>query len=108
MREGDRVYTVLRDKILQWELGPGAVLAEVEISKELGVSRTPVREALRHLEREKLVQIRQGRGAMVSEISMHNIAQIFQIAPVPGIWTSGPLAFGPTKCESGLRSRTAP
>jgi hypothetical protein len=34
--------------------------------------------------------------------------QIFQITPVPGIWTSGPLAGGPTKCESSLRSRTAP
>jgi hypothetical protein len=34
--------------------------------------------------------------------------QILQTAPVPGIWTSGPLAGGPTKCESALRSRTAP
>jgi GntR family transcriptional regulator, rspAB operon transcriptional repressor len=79
MREGDRVYAVLRDEILEWKLSPGTVLGEVELSKKLGVSRTPVREALRHLEREKLVQIRPGRGAVVSEISMHNIAQIFQM-----------------------------
>jgi hypothetical protein len=41
-------------------------------------------------------------------VGINYIGQIFQITPVPGIWSNGPLAGGPTKCVSEPRSRTAP
>src|SRR6478736_1484685 len=48
-RASDRAYEVLREEILQWRLAPGTVLGEVEQSARLGVSRTPLREALSRL-----------------------------------------------------------
>jgi len=79
MREADRAYETLRADILSWELAPGTVLGEAVVSQQLGLSRTPIREALRRLEREKLVQIRSGRGAVVAEISLDSIAELFQM-----------------------------
>jgi DNA-binding GntR family transcriptional regulator len=79
VREGDRVYTQLREEIVQWKLVPGEVLGEAELSKRLGVSRTPIREALRRLEGDKLIQIRPGRGATVTDISVSSVAQLFQM-----------------------------
>ena len=43
MRASDRAYAALREDIVEWRLRPGAVLAEVEQSERLGVSRTPLR-----------------------------------------------------------------
>ena len=51
MRASDKAYAALRDDIIEWRLAPGAVLAEVEQSERLGVSRTPLREALGRLTR---------------------------------------------------------
>jgi GntR family transcriptional regulator, rspAB operon transcriptional repressor len=79
MRESDRAYALLHEDILGWKLAPGTVLGEADVSQQFGLSRTPIREALRRLEREKLVQIRPGRGAVVTEISLDSIAQLFQM-----------------------------
>ena len=49
MRASDRAYAALRDDIIEWRLLPGTVLAEVEQSARLGISRTPLREALSRL-----------------------------------------------------------
>jgi DNA-binding GntR family transcriptional regulator len=70
---------VLREEIVQWKLIPGEVLGEAELSKRLKVSRTPIREALQRLENDKLVQIRPGRGATVTDISVSSVAQLFQM-----------------------------
>ena len=56
MRAGDRAYRTLRTEILDGVLEPGTVLQEVEQSTRLGVSRTPVREALRQLAADGLVE----------------------------------------------------
>ena len=53
----DYVLRVLKDKIVNMDMEPGSIINESEISKELGVSRTPVREALIELSRSKLVEI---------------------------------------------------
>lgn len=79
MRQSDRVYETVRDDILEWRLRPGTVLGEVELSKRLNVSRTPIREALRRLAQDNLVRISPGRGAVVAEISMSSVAQLFQM-----------------------------
>ena len=73
------VYEVLKLQIVEMELEPGTPLSEVELSKQLGGSRTPVREALHQLSREGLVRLVPGRGAFVAEISMRDIFELFQM-----------------------------
>lgn len=78
MRASDRAYQALRDQIVNWELAPGAVLAEVEQSTRLGVSRTPLREALSRLVADGLVEPQVGRGLVVAGISLDNITELFE------------------------------
>lgn len=78
MRASDRAYTALREDILEWRLPPGTVLAEVEQSERLGVSRTPVREALGRLTAEGLTAAG-GRGVIVTDISLDSIDELFEL-----------------------------
>lgn len=64
------VYEQLKLQILTGKIAPGTRMMEVELAEELGVSRTPVREAIRKLEKEALVVIEPRRGAYVSDISV--------------------------------------
>ena len=79
VRASDQAYARLREDIIDWRLEPGTVLAEVELSERLGVSRTPVREALGRLLAEGLVAAQGGRGVVVSAVSVLNIAQVFEL-----------------------------
>ena len=65
----DVVFNTLRQAILRGELKPGERLMEIALSQRLGVSRTPVREAIRMLEQEGLVIMIPRKGAQVAEIS---------------------------------------
>ncbi|HHW14918.1 MAG TPA: GntR family transcriptional regulator [Firmicutes bacterium] len=73
------VFEALREAIIQGRLHPGERLMEIQLAEELGVSRTPVREAIRKLELEGLVLMIPRKGAYVSEISMKDIADVFEI-----------------------------
>jgi len=75
-------YNYLRDAILNATLAPGATLVEQEISDGLGISRTPVREALKVLESEGLVRQIASRGTFVTEISTQDIEEIFDLREV--------------------------
>lgn len=79
MRASERAYSSLRDDIIDWRLEPGTVLAEVDLSERLGVSRTPVREALSRLVADGLVAAQGGRGLVVSAVSLDDIAQLFEL-----------------------------
>lgn len=79
MRASDRAYRILRDEIIEWQLPPGSVLAEVEQSVRLGVSRTPLREALSRLVADGLVAAQSGRGLVVTDISLENIRELFDV-----------------------------
>ena len=74
-----RVFTKIRDAILNGVYKEHEELKEARIGKELGVSRTPVREALRQLELEGLVQIIPNRGAFVTGISAKDVRDIYMI-----------------------------
>lgn len=75
----DQVYSHLESKIVTLQLPPGALLSEVVISKELGVSRTPVGEALQRLAREGLVTILPRRGIVVTEISASEQMRLLEL-----------------------------
>jgi DNA-binding GntR family transcriptional regulator len=64
----DHVYAAIRERIVAGQLPRGSRLHQEELAAELGVSRTPVREALRRLGAEGLVQMHTNRGARVAEI----------------------------------------
>lgn len=75
----EEVFTMLRQAILTGKLQPGDRLVERELAEQLGVSRTPVREALRKLELENLVTHIPRKGVVVSEISRKDVIEIFDI-----------------------------
>jgi len=79
VRASDRAYAALRDDIVQWRLLPGTLLAEVEQSERLGVSRTPLREALGRLTAEGLTTAAGGRGVVVTGISLEDIDELFEL-----------------------------
>lgn len=79
MRASDRAYALLRADIVEWRLSPGDVLAEVEQSARLGVSRTPLREALSRLVAEGLAAPHAGRGVVVSAISLAAVTDVFEV-----------------------------
>ncbi len=74
----DRAYNILKAKIVSLEYPPGKVLREAELIQELGIGRTPIREALQRLARDDLVVIQPRRGMYVSEISVTDLKQIFE------------------------------
>ncbi len=71
----EQVYQQLLDDILQFKLKPGISLSEKEISERLEVSRTPVREAFLHLEKEGLLEIYPQRGSVVTLIDYELIEE---------------------------------
>ncbi len=82
MRASERAYEALRRDILNWDLPPGSVLAEVELSERLGVSRTPVREAVAKLVADGLADAQRGRGTVVSDVSLDDLADMFVLRRV--------------------------
>jgi DNA-binding GntR family transcriptional regulator len=79
VRASEAAYAVLRSEIISWQLEPGTVLAEVELSTRLGSSRTPVREALAKLVSDGLVEPLGGRGLVVSDVSAENVTELFEL-----------------------------
>jgi len=76
---GTRVFKQLQNDIINGEYQPGDCLTETKLSEELGVSRTPIREALKQLELEGLVKSTPGRGVIVQGISIKDIEDIYTI-----------------------------
>lgn len=73
----DRAYLALRRSILQGEFEMGARLGEVELASVLNISRTPIREALRRLGADGLVELESNRGARVASWTAEDIDEIF-------------------------------
>lgn len=75
----DVVFNNIRDAITSGELKPGERLLEKQLSEKIGVSRTPIREALRKLEIEGFVEMIPRKGAMVAVISQKDIEDVLDI-----------------------------
>ncbi len=75
----DIVFKTLREAIITGELKPGERLMEIKLAKELGVSRTPVREAIRKLELEGLVIMTARKGAEVAPINEKDLMEVLEI-----------------------------
>ncbi|MZQ75848.1 MAG: FCD domain-containing protein [Peptoclostridium sp.] len=75
----DIVFEHLREAILIGKLEPSTRLMEVQLADELGVSRTPVREAIRKLELEGLVEMIPRKGAYVADVSVKDVEEVLEI-----------------------------
>src|SRR5512136_680652 len=77
-----KVYESLRERIISGELKPGLPINEADFARELSVSKTPVREALRQLERDGFVENIPGRGSAISHIKPQDIREVLEIREV--------------------------
>lgn len=75
----ERVYRQLRQMILSGELPPGTRLVEIHLGEQFGVSRTPVREALKRLTAEKLVLGDPVRGLVVHAPEPHEVSEVYSV-----------------------------
>ncbi len=75
----DRAYSMLEEMIVTLKLAPGTAVSEARLSQALGIGRTPIREALQRLARERLVTILPRRGIIVSEINVKSQLRLLEV-----------------------------
>jgi GntR family transcriptional regulator, rspAB operon transcriptional repressor len=73
------VYERLKEKIINQEIKPGGLINDVSLSRELEVSKTPIREAIQQLEKEGFIENIPGKGAFASRISIQDVRETFEI-----------------------------
>ncbi len=75
----ERAYTDIEELIVTLQLAPGSAISEAELSAHLKIGRTPIREALQRLARERLVAILPRRGIVVSEINVSSQMRLLEV-----------------------------
>src|SRR5213080_3820589 len=75
----EEVAELLRQRIFQRDLAPGSWIDEVKLAQEYGISRTPLREALKVLATEGLVTMKMRRGAYVTEVSERDLREVYHL-----------------------------
>jgi DNA-binding GntR family transcriptional regulator len=78
----NRVYLILEEAILKGKIKQGDRLIEEDLAGKLGISRAPIREALRMMQKEGLIVISPRKGAFVNSISPEDIAEIYEVSSV--------------------------
>ena len=78
----DQAYFAIRDLIVTLELAPGEAISEPELTARLGIGRTPVREALRRLAQERLVEVYPRRGMFVTTVDVRDLARLCEVRAV--------------------------
>jgi DNA-binding GntR family transcriptional regulator len=77
-----QAYAALRHLIVSLELPPGSAIKEPELTAQLGIGRTPVREALRRLALERLVEVYPRRGMFVTTVDVRDLARLCEVRAV--------------------------
>jgi len=75
----DRAYHAIEEQIVTLQLAPGAVISEALLSERLKIGRTPIREAIQRLARERLMVIMPRRGIMVSEVNIQTQLRLLEV-----------------------------
>lgn len=78
----DGVYEQLKEQILHLELPPGAAISEIETAEKYNISRTPIRDAFKRLEREGLLEIKPHIGTFISLIDLRAVSDVLYIREV--------------------------
>jgi DNA-binding GntR family transcriptional regulator len=76
---GDQVYAIIWERIISRQIGPGDKLSDLRLSEDLGVSRTPVREALHRLAQDGIVRSESRRGFFLASFSSQDVAEVYDI-----------------------------
>jgi DNA-binding GntR family transcriptional regulator len=76
---GDQVYAIIWERIMSRQIGPGDKLSDLRLSEDLGVSRTPVREALHRLAQDGIVRSESRRGFFLTSFSSQDVAEVYDI-----------------------------
>lgn len=74
----NHAYKILKERLINCIYEPGSILNEAQLATDLGLSRTPVREAINRLESEGFVKVLPKKGVYVSDIQLSDVLQIFQ------------------------------
>ncbi len=93
------VAELLRQRIFKRELEPGSWIDELRLAEEYGISRTPLREALKVLAAEGLVTMKVRRGAYVTEVSANDLADVYHLLSLLEIDAAGVVATKATDAE---------
>jgi len=75
----EQAYQIIKSRIIRTELNPGAVINESELMDDLGLGRTPIREALNRLQSDDLVVVKPRRGIFVAELAITDLSQIVEV-----------------------------
>ncbi len=100
----DRAYFELRDRIVTLRLPPGTALIEDKLMRELEIGRTPLREAVKRLALESLVEIRPRRGTYVTDV---NVADIVHITEVRAELEGQAASLAAMRMDDDARARAA-
>jgi DNA-binding GntR family transcriptional regulator len=76
---GDQVYAIIWEQIISHKLGPGDKVSDLRLSEELGVSRTPIREALHRLSQDGVVRNENRHGFFVATFSSQDVNEVYDI-----------------------------
>ena len=95
----EEVAELLRQRIFSRELEPGSWIDELKIAEEYGISRTPLREALKVLAAEGLVTMKVRRGAYVTEVSDKDLADVYHLLALLESDAAGVVASRATEAE---------
>src|SRR4051812_25942868 len=97
----EEVAELLRQRIFQRELEPGSWIDEVKLAQEYGISRTPLREALKVLATEGLVTMKMRRGAYVTEVSDQDLQEVYHLLSLLESDAAGVVAGHGTAAQLG-------
>ncbi|MBT3315193.1 MAG: GntR family transcriptional regulator [Anaerolineae bacterium] len=77
--DAEKAYRQIKEQIVTTKLRPGALISEADMMSELALGRTPIREAMKQLEADNLVSITPRRGMFVTDITVTDLTQIFEV-----------------------------
>ena len=77
--DADKAYRQIKQKIITAAMPPGSVIREAQLMEELGLGRTPIREALTQLKTERWVEVIPRRGLFVADIAITDLQQIYEV-----------------------------
>ncbi|RME48678.1 MAG: GntR family transcriptional regulator [Caldilineae bacterium] len=79
LTDADKAYRQIKEKIITVQLPPGSLIREADLMAELGLGRTPIREALKKIQAENLVTVVPRRGMFVTDITITDLQQIYEV-----------------------------
>ena len=98
----EEVAELLRQRIFSRELAPGSWIDELKLAEEYGISRTPLREALKVLATEGLVTMKVRRGAYVTEVNEKDLADVYHLLGLLESDAAGAVAASATPAQIGM------